>query len=72
MKLRHLNTKEKLSYFVGRINALNKRYDKIWDSVYIERLTHYTEKIKALGDEIEYNEVLEREYPEHSFEYWSD
>ena len=72
MELRHLNTKEKLSYFVGRINALNKRYDKIWDSVYIERLTYYTEKIKALRDEIEYDEALEREYTEQSFEYWTD
>lgn len=72
MELRHLNTKEKLSYFVGRINALNKRYDKIWDSVYIERLTYYTDKIKALNDEIEYDELLERENQEPSFEYWSD
>ena len=72
MELRHLNAKKKLSYFVGRINALNKRYDKIWDTVYIERLTYYTDKIKALRDEIEYDEALEREYPEHSFEYWSD
>ena len=72
MELRHLNTIEKLSYFVGRINALNKRYDKIWDSVYIERLTYYTDKIKALNDEIEYDELLERENQEPSFEYWSD
>lgn len=60
MKLKHLNSKEKLNYIAGRIAALSRRYDKIKDSYYIEQIIYYTEKLKAIQNEIETEELLSK------------